>query len=1587
MQLAPGALAPKPDSEERYMFQQLEPGLLSLHPVELERVSSANLLLSTSPSATKTHRASFYALSADTSTLLRATENVLVATKTRPVARVTTKPKRDDQVRMMTWDFNIFILNEPRSLQRMAEVMFNKLGLLKTEERGAKVAFQQHKFVELLKVVEQQHRKIPFHSFQHAVDVTHAVFFLLEVCNIKHFFTDLEILALMTAALFHDIDHPGVNNTWLIRSNDPLGVRYNRKSVAENHHAAMCWHVLLEADILSDFDTETQDELQRLVIGCILATDMSKHVKLVSRFEERLCDTEEEFSNKSAKDRELLMKVILKAADISFVGKRWGLCKKWSGAMREEFRAQGLKEKRLSMPVCPLMAADNNLPRSLSNFIIYVAQPFFKMIAAIFPEVQTEILPRLEENLKVCDESCNSGGDLSPERSTRSWSRDLQGVLSSTLYSNRRSMDTTSLSLDLLNSWISDIKDPLEDDAQSQTQSQTAYNSQLGSRSCRGPMRDGGFSPNGPGALSHAGSENSAMHLALQTRMRSLPVRQYKRPQIEVNYGSDGELPDESAWGAVGRIADGNATSDFHAPESYHALESMRREGRLNSQVSSDQEGSQKSEVKSAPPAVFPGESDVVKLDVRSGSERSERSESRHKRWTSKSPEEDGSAGWFASDRTGSSNHDREGLTIEDEHPRDRVNEGGGVLLKSLLELDQDEQSMFVDRFDLVQVDFETWRRMQGENALENAKSSSNNSDAENSENEGRPNRHSLSRRDNRFGKRWANLMQSKRIIRAESWTHTRWYTVFSLLISLFILFGENARIAMLSKKDDAAMLTIQSLIFMIVLMESALFSVVKPYYLFSLTQLLDIIAACTLLLDALYHGDLGNHLNLARMNRGTIAWQFGTRATRLALGLRITQMCGEGKHTGRAVWVWMKKLFFKDGVPEEIEAEVGEKGQANEIWQILVTDLQTKVVIGMLVMAEALMFFEKLACSHTDVILRADKNTVLEIFESIPLDSNRNHSALFSTFVRSNDFFSSMVKHYDVQLNLDRIVYYGQCATGITEGPEGPYSVLNPCSSPGFRVDYPGAFQGEVCDGVDICDGDYRDLLCESDEGLLPFSTIEQAFESFYPHECPPNTTRRTRKDASRQFRRQEIFKLTSLTGNSEVWYSMVITRRREAWESMLTTLFLALWTLGLSFVLGTDMDRLLITPLNKILKFVRQLTANPFDAAFELEMQKSNGNARGDIMEMQQMVVSLHKITRLLKVALGEAGIGILKQNLTSGEDQLLPMIPGKRVRACFGFCDIRDFTPTTESLQEDIMMFVNEVAGIVHEATVRTGGAPNKNIGDAFLCVWKIVAEAKTYNMRDLNFAIRSMPLTMSTAAMSPAQLEAMRNEARKEEDDNMSDRNNSMDDESNVSCADRALLAWLVVMEQMTILPHNFQLRENLCDEYVFGMGFGLHLGWAIEGAIGSEHKLDPSYLSPHVNITSRLENATKLYGVPLLMSAAFYRGLESRHNKRYCRKIDCVTVKGSNEKMLLYTFDIWHRKGRVLYCKYSDYKVKFEDAVDLYLNGDWTEARIEFLACKKLWPSDHPIEVLLEFMGSHQNLPPPLWAGFRALTEK
>lgn len=66
--------------------------------------------------------------------------------------------------------------------------------------------------------------------------------------------------------------------------------------------------------------------------------------------------------------------------------------------------------------------------------------------------------------------------------------------------------------------------------------------------------------------------------------------------------------------------------------------------------------------------------------------------------------------------------------------------------------------------------------------------------------------------------------------------------------------------------------------------------------------------------------------------------------------------------------------------------------------------------------------------------------------------------------------------------------------------------------------------------------------------------------------------------------------------------------------------------------------------------------------------------------------------------------------------------PMLEGNKMIAIFGFCDIRQFTDATEVLVEGVMIFVNEIAQIVHGVVDMYQGAANKNIGDAFLLVWK-------------------------------------------------------------------------------------------------------------------------------------------------------------------------------------------------------------------------------------------------------------------------
>lgn len=172
-------------------------------------------------------------------------------------------------------------------------------------------------------------------------------------------------------------------------------------------------------------------------------------------------------------------------------------------------------------------------------------------------------------------------------------------------------------------------------------------------------------------------------------------------------------------------------------------------------------------------------------------------------------------------------------------------------------------------------------------------------------------------------------------------------------------------------------------------------------------------------------------------------------------------------------------------------------------------------------------------------------------------------------------------------------------------------------------------------------------------------------------------------------------------------------------------------------------------------------------------------------------------------------------------------------------------------------------------------------------------------------------------------------------------------------------------------------------------YSVTLGHGLHLGWAIEGAVGSHFKIDATYLSPHVNITARLESLTKKYGVTILASGQFSKRLSEQY-KRHMRPVDRVTVKGSAVPVLLEAWDEQSASEPLGPGSPSEaFLTMWRRAFTRYVDGEWAAARRGVEACLASRPGDGPAMQLLEFMGSHA---PPFempegWQGYRVLDSK
>jgi adenylate cyclase len=204
-------------------------------------------------------------------------------------------------------------------------------------------------------------------------------------------------------------------------------------------------------------------------------------------------------------------------------------------------------------------------------------------------------------------------------------------------------------------------------------------------------------------------------------------------------------------------------------------------------------------------------------------------------------------------------------------------------------------------------------------------------------------------------------------------------------------------------------------------------------------------------------------------------------------------------------------------------------------------------------------------------------------------------------------------------------------------------------------------------------------------------------------------------------------------------------------------------------------------------------------------------------------------------------------LVAEILENPDSYYSSLKGVRVPVTILFSDLIGFTTLAEKADpEALVAQLNEHLSRMTSVIFSNGGTLDKFIGDAIMAVWG--------NVRSLGMAQDAKHC--ARAAMG------MRRELR--------------------------------------------QLNEKWRGEGRMGLGMaiGINQGEVIVGNVGSQERMDPTVIGDAVNLASRLESLTRVYGIDILVGAS---AAELVRDEVYLRSVARVQVKGKTKPVDVFTF--------------------------------------------------------------------------------
>ena len=364
--------------------------------------------------------------------------------------------------RISFWGFDVFrVASASRGwpLIHVAFVLFHSYDLFN------RLGISASTFVNFMVHIEYgcNYSNNAFHNSLHVADMLQACHVLIYQLRLLGKLSDFDIFALFLAAIIHDYRHAGLTNQYLIASQDSVALLFNDVRLVENFACSAAFRLLaspeMGCDLLSCFETVVRQKIRQQVIALVFSTNVSDHfhflgILFLSLFvkvesartilitsksptsplpssyldkagnfliqERSKCVTDIvepppliltiDFLSKADPRADCLLKLIMKAADVSQSVRSWGLYSRWAQLIMEEYYLQGDIEKNDGMTVSKYM--DRNQPQEAlchETYVREIVRPVFTLLCELVGISNFSLTPELKMEERTASPDLKKG--------------------------------------------------------------------------------------------------------------------------------------------------------------------------------------------------------------------------------------------------------------------------------------------------------------------------------------------------------------------------------------------------------------------------------------------------------------------------------------------------------------------------------------------------------------------------------------------------------------------------------------------------------------------------------------------------------------------------------------------------------------------------------------------------------------------------------------------------------------------------------------------------------------------------------------------------------------------------------------------------------------------------------------------------------------------------------------------------------------------------------------------------------------------------------------------------------------------------